>query len=66
MKKSTGYFKTFSLTLSVGLAMSASLPAIASIKDTSVSLGSPNRSEIVLGQRRSRHWVQGARNQTLC
>jgi hypothetical protein len=54
MKKSTGYFKTFSLTLSVGLAMSTSLPAIASIKDTSVSIGSPNRSEIVLGQRRSR------------
>jgi hypothetical protein len=54
MKKSTGYFKTFSLTLSVGLAMSATLPAIASIKDTSVSIGSPNRSEIVLGQRRSR------------
>ena len=54
MKKSSGYFKTFSLTLSVGLAMSASLPATASIKNTSVSFGSPNRSEIVLGQRRSR------------
>ena len=54
MKKSSGYFKTFSLTLSVGLAMSASLPAIASIKDNAFSQGSPNRSEIVLGQRRSR------------
>lgn len=54
MKKSSGYFKTFSLTLSVGLAVSATLPAIASIKDTSVSQNSQNRSEIVLGQRRSR------------
>jgi hypothetical protein len=54
MKKSSGYFKTFSLTLSVGLAVSATLPAIASIKDNAFSQGSPNRSEIVLGQRLSR------------
>jgi hypothetical protein len=54
MKKSSGYFKTFSLTLSVGLAVSATLPAIASIKDNAVSQGSPKRSEIVLAQRRSR------------
>ena len=40
--------------MSVGLAVSATLPAIASIKDNAVSQGSPNRSEIVLGQRRSR------------
>jgi hypothetical protein len=54
MKKSSGYFKTFSLTLSVGLAVSATLPAIASIKDNAFSQGSHNRSEIVLGQRLSR------------
>jgi hypothetical protein len=54
MKKSSGYFKTFSLTLSVGLAVSATLPAIASIKDNAFSQGSGNRSEIILGQRRSR------------
>jgi hypothetical protein len=54
MKKSSGYFKTFSLTLSVGLAVSATLPAIASIKDNTFSQGSHNRSEIVLAQRRSR------------
>jgi hypothetical protein len=54
MKKSSRYFKTFTLTLSVGLVMSATLPATASIKDTSVSLGSPNRSETILAQRRSR------------
>lgn len=54
MKKSSGYFKTFSLTLSVGLAVSATLPAIASIKDNAVSQGSRNRSEIVLAQRLSR------------
>jgi hypothetical protein len=54
MKKSSGYFKTFSLTLSVGLAVSATLPAIASIKDNTFSQGSRNRSEIILAQRRSR------------
>ncbi len=54
MKKSSRYFKTFTLTLSVGLVMSATLPATASIKDTSVSLGLRNRSETILAQRRSR------------
>ncbi|HEY9794398.1 MAG TPA: DUF928 domain-containing protein [Leptolyngbyaceae cyanobacterium] len=34
--------------------MSATLPATASIKDTSVSLGLRNRSETILAQRRSR------------
>lgn len=51
---SSRYFKTFSLTLSVGLAISATLPATASIKDTSASLSSSNNSEILLAQRRSR------------
>ncbi len=54
MKKSSRYFKTFTLTLSVGLVMSATLPATASIKDTSVSLGLQNHSETILAQRRSR------------
>lgn len=54
MKTPSRYFKTFSLTLSVGLAISATLPATASIKDTSVSLSSPNGSEVLLAQRRSR------------
>jgi len=54
MKKSSRYFKTFTLTLSVGLVMSATLPATASIKDTSVSQGLRNRSETILAQRRSR------------
>jgi hypothetical protein len=54
MKKSSKYFKTFTLTLSVGLVMSATLPATASIKDTSVRLGLQNHSETILAQRRSR------------
>jgi len=54
MKKSSRYFKTFTLTLSVGLVMSATLPATSSIKDTSVSQGLRNRSETILAQRRSR------------
>ncbi len=44
MKKHYLNFPRFSLALSLGLAMSTTIPAVASIKDTTLSLGVPTGS----------------------
>lgn len=54
MKKHSQKFPTFSLVLSLGMAMMTSIPAGASIKETSLSQGLAKSSETLLTLNRSR------------